>query len=267
MSEEAGQSKKSAVQTTGHAWDGDIQEYNNPVPRWWIWAFYGTLIFSVVYWIIFPAFPIGKSYYHYVTRDYRSALEELQAVDDPSAFPAGMIGGLLVGSAVMLKEYDLAHSYMVRSDPSLTGDKDIVVDSKNVYAAVLMAFIEQKRNRHREALDLLNKAEPVVAAMPRLGKAGHGIKDVHILTMQGRPNAAIEALMEAVEEGFVSSHAFDVWPFDDDPIIEPLRSDPRYPAIKQRIDERIEEMRENVERARASGDWSELLDKAKSETA
>ena len=44
-----GQSKKSAVQTTGHAWDGDIQEYNNPVPRWWIWAFYATVIFSVVY--------------------------------------------------------------------------------------------------------------------------------------------------------------------------------------------------------------------------
>ena len=57
-----GQSKKSAVQTTGHAWDGDIQEYNNPVPRWWIWAFYATVIFSVIYWVIFPAFPVGKSY-------------------------------------------------------------------------------------------------------------------------------------------------------------------------------------------------------------
>ena len=54
--------KKSAVQTTGHAWDGDIQEYNNPVPRWWIWTFYATVLFSVVYWIIFPAWPVGKSY-------------------------------------------------------------------------------------------------------------------------------------------------------------------------------------------------------------
>ena len=54
--------KKSAVQTTGHAWDGDIQEYNNPVPRWWIWTFYATVVFAVVYWIIFPAWPVGKSY-------------------------------------------------------------------------------------------------------------------------------------------------------------------------------------------------------------
>ena len=57
-----GQSKKSAVQTTGHAWDGDIQEYNNPVPRWWIWAFYGTVVFALIYWLLFPAWPVGKSY-------------------------------------------------------------------------------------------------------------------------------------------------------------------------------------------------------------
>lgn len=55
-------SKKSAVQTTGHAWDGDIQEYNNPVPRWWIWTFYATVVFCIVYWILFPAWPVGKSY-------------------------------------------------------------------------------------------------------------------------------------------------------------------------------------------------------------
>jgi cytochrome c oxidase cbb3-type subunit 3 len=33
------------VQTTGHAWDGDLQEYNNPLPRWWLWSFYGTIVF------------------------------------------------------------------------------------------------------------------------------------------------------------------------------------------------------------------------------
>lgn len=54
--------KSTAVQTTGHAWDGDLQEYNNPLPRWWIWAFYGTIVFAVVYWFIFPAWPVGGTW-------------------------------------------------------------------------------------------------------------------------------------------------------------------------------------------------------------
>ena len=58
----ADQNKQPAVQTTGHAWDGDIQEYNNPLPTWWVWLFYATIVFSVVYWFIYPTFPIGKSY-------------------------------------------------------------------------------------------------------------------------------------------------------------------------------------------------------------
>jgi cytochrome c oxidase cbb3-type subunit 3 len=39
---------------TGHTWDGDLQEYNNPLPRWWLWLFYGTLIFATVYFTIYP---------------------------------------------------------------------------------------------------------------------------------------------------------------------------------------------------------------------
>ena len=34
----ADQSQNKAVQTTGHAWDGDLQEFNNPLPTWWLWA-------------------------------------------------------------------------------------------------------------------------------------------------------------------------------------------------------------------------------------
>lgn len=54
--------KQTTVQTTGHAWDGDIQEFNNPLPTWWLWGFYATVVFSVVYWTIFPAIPIGNTY-------------------------------------------------------------------------------------------------------------------------------------------------------------------------------------------------------------
>jgi len=57
-----GNPQSSNVQTTGHVWDGDLQEYNNPLPAWWLWAFYVTIIFSVVYWVAYPAWPIGKGF-------------------------------------------------------------------------------------------------------------------------------------------------------------------------------------------------------------
>lgn len=60
MSQEKLQSH--TVQTTGHAWDGDLQEYNNPVPNWWLIAFYITVAASVIYWFIYPAWPVGKGY-------------------------------------------------------------------------------------------------------------------------------------------------------------------------------------------------------------
>lgn len=47
---------------TGHVWDEDLCEYNNPLPRWWLMAFYGTVIFSIGYWILFPTWPLPNSY-------------------------------------------------------------------------------------------------------------------------------------------------------------------------------------------------------------
>lgn len=46
--------------TTGHVWDG-IEEYNNPLPRWWLWTFYLTIIWAVGYMILYPAWPLVNS--------------------------------------------------------------------------------------------------------------------------------------------------------------------------------------------------------------
>lgn len=43
-----------AGDVTGHTWDEDLQEYNNPLPRWWLWLFYITIIFAGLYLIYFP---------------------------------------------------------------------------------------------------------------------------------------------------------------------------------------------------------------------
>lgn len=60
---------QKTVQTTGHAWDGDLQEFNNPLPTWWLWAFYATVVFAIIYWILYPTLPIGNTYTKGVMND------------------------------------------------------------------------------------------------------------------------------------------------------------------------------------------------------
>lgn len=46
--------------TTGHSWDG-IKEFNNPLPRWWLWTFYACIVWGVVYTVLYPAWPLVSS--------------------------------------------------------------------------------------------------------------------------------------------------------------------------------------------------------------
>ena len=56
MRSRAGEAAQGDV--TGHTWDGDLQEYNNPLPRWWLWLFYITLFFAAAYLALYPG--LGK---------------------------------------------------------------------------------------------------------------------------------------------------------------------------------------------------------------
>ena len=40
--------------STGHVWDGDLREMNNPLPRWWVWLFVITVVFGFVYLALYP---------------------------------------------------------------------------------------------------------------------------------------------------------------------------------------------------------------------
>ncbi|TWA68460.1 cytochrome c oxidase cbb3-type subunit 3 [Azospirillum baldaniorum] len=51
----------SGVETTGHEWDG-LRELNNPLPKWWLYIFYVCIAWSLVYYVLYPAWPLGKSY-------------------------------------------------------------------------------------------------------------------------------------------------------------------------------------------------------------
>lgn len=51
----------TGMTTTGHSWD-DIEELNHPLPRWWLWTFYLTIIWSIGYFIVYPSWPLVSSY-------------------------------------------------------------------------------------------------------------------------------------------------------------------------------------------------------------
>ncbi len=68
--------------TTGHEWDG-IKELNTPLPRWWVYVFYATIIWSIGYWVVYPAWPTISGYtaglFNYSTRaQVRAELADLE---------------------------------------------------------------------------------------------------------------------------------------------------------------------------------------------
>jgi cytochrome c oxidase cbb3-type subunit 3 len=52
---------ETGVETTGHEWDG-IHELNKPLPKWWLYVFYATVVWAIGYWILMPAWPLVASY-------------------------------------------------------------------------------------------------------------------------------------------------------------------------------------------------------------
>ncbi|MEM6481845.1 MAG: cytochrome-c oxidase, cbb3-type subunit III [Pseudomonadota bacterium] len=57
MSDMTDRDDVTGIDTTGHEWDG-IKELNNPLPRWWLWTFYATIVWGIGYTIAYPAWPL-----------------------------------------------------------------------------------------------------------------------------------------------------------------------------------------------------------------
>lgn len=77
----------TGTETTGHEWD-DIRELNTPLPRWWLWLFYITIIWSIGYWIVYPAWPLVSSY----TTGYFNWHSRQAVVEDIAALKAKRAG-------------------------------------------------------------------------------------------------------------------------------------------------------------------------------
>ncbi len=61
MTDRRERDQHSGTETTGHEWDG-VRELDTPLPRWWLYIFYATIVAAVVYWVLMPAWPLPNGY-------------------------------------------------------------------------------------------------------------------------------------------------------------------------------------------------------------
>ena len=67
----------SGDNTTGHVWDEDLREMNNPMPRWWMWLFVATIVFSLLYLVAYPGLGAYEGEMGWSTRaEYKSEMEK-----------------------------------------------------------------------------------------------------------------------------------------------------------------------------------------------
>ena len=128
-----------------------------------------------------------------------------------------------------------------------------------------MAYIHQERGEDQLASQLLTKALAVVRSTPRLGKAGHGVRDVQILALQGRAVEALDTFQQAIEEGFRGTLSYDNWFLERDPYLNNIREHPRFSALIAQIEDFNMAMLATVRQAERSNSWDELRAKAAAE--
>lgn len=94
------------AETTGHEWDG-IKELNNPLPRWWLWTFYATIIWSIGYVVAYPSIPMiedaSKGLFGYSSRG--ELAREIEQAD--------------AGKAEILARVSQASLRQIADDPAL----------------------------------------------------------------------------------------------------------------------------------------------------
>lgn len=106
--------------TTGHEWDG-IRELNTPLPKWWLYIFYATIVWSLGYFILYPSWPLLSTHTPGVLGwssrgAVRADLEQLQTQR------AGMVSALSAASLAEIAKDDKMRSFAVAQGRAAFGD-------------------------------------------------------------------------------------------------------------------------------------------------
>ena len=125
----------SADNTTGHVWDEDLREMNNPMPRWWMWLFVGTIIFALLYLVAYPGLGSYPGEMKWTTRaEYDAEVDQAnkelaplyaQFTAQKTEELAGNAGAMAIGERLFMNNCSQCHGSDARGSkgfPNLTDD-------------------------------------------------------------------------------------------------------------------------------------------------
>jgi tetratricopeptide (TPR) repeat protein len=205
-----------------------------------------------------PMYEIGLSMEKALQLDFEGAAEVMENAIVGVEKPRQMQLGFLTRFTALAGDFDKARMYAEMQNPEFAADADPTVDGFSVAGLIGYAYILQNSGETERADALLELALGVVRTLPRLGVAGHGIRDVQILALQGKPLDALAALRDAIDEGFRGTVASNGWPLTIDPYLNSLRGQPGFEAMLEELDDAVNEMHQRVLQSEQSGNWDEL---------
>jgi len=205
-----------------------------------------------------PMYEYGLGMEKALQYDFAGAAEIVERTIDGVENPRQFELSLIAVFSMFAGDFDKARKYTELRYPEFAADADPEVDAFSVAALIRYAFILQNQGENQRADTLLEIALNVVRTLPRIGLAGHGIRDVQILALQGRTLEALAAFRDAIDEGFRGTVASNGWPLAIDPYLNSLRGQPGFEAMVGELDDAVAQMQQHVNGAEQSGNWDEL---------
>jgi len=180
-----------ADNTTGHVWDVDLREMNNPMPRWWMWLFVATIVFSLLYLVAYPGLGSYEGEMRWSTRaEYTSEIEKANAELAPmyaqftARKPEELAGdpvAMAVGERLFMNNCSQCHGSDARGSKGFPN----LADTDWLHGGTPDKIRETiTQGRH--------------AAMPPMAEAVGSADDVrnvahYVLSLSGSPNDSVRA--------------------------------------------------------------------------
>jgi TolB-like protein/Tfp pilus assembly protein PilF len=193
----------------------------------------------------------------------------LQRGDDSRALDIArksfeMFGGHAIQTLAHLRNHDLetgryaeARDRYGRAFPELLGEDEPVIDGDNFEPAIDLALVLIKTGEQDRADLLLARSLAHLQTTPRLGPSGYGIADVLIYALQGKTEAALAKLRQAIDQGWRESWWFYL---EHDPNLDSLREEPEFQAMLEEVRADMRKQLAHVRAMEAAGELEPIPD-------